>query len=227
MHTLALRAAGPCGLFGSRAAECGGRRSLDLRLSEDPRQHDRRGHRRDSAQHHRRKRYSGLPSHRGEGTRPASVRPGAPLAVADQSELELREVLAKTLDARVDVGGAAEIRNTLADRGDPVVWSALVEFGLPGLSLDESRGGAGAPARSALCRARGSGQGAGTNSVGTQRDRSRYGRRGRRRRRSPNGSAGERPPRSRFRCDDGGWVTTGASLPVWDGRYAMRGSFPS
>ena len=44
----------------------------------------------------------GLPSHRGEGTRAAAVTPGAPLAVPEEDERELREVLAATLRAKVD-----------------------------------------------------------------------------------------------------------------------------
>ena len=88
----------------------------------------------------------GLPSHRGEGTRRAAVTPGAPLALSDASEIELREVLAKALQSRVDV--EVLLSPTYSSNGaGSAVWSALTEFGLPGLAVDESLGGADAPPR--------------------------------------------------------------------------------
>jgi alkylation response protein AidB-like acyl-CoA dehydrogenase len=88
----------------------------------------------------------GLPSHRGEGTRRAEVTPGAPLALGDASEIELREVLAKALQSRVDVEALLNTKASSNGAGS-AVWSALTEFGLPGLAVDESLGGAGAPPR--------------------------------------------------------------------------------
>src|ERR1700747_102514 len=72
----------------------------------------------------------GLPSHRGEGTRAAAVTPGAPLAVPEEDERELREVLAATLRAKVDVAKLLDRRRPV-DAAEPEVWSALTEFGLP------------------------------------------------------------------------------------------------
>ncbi|WP_459953027.1 acyl-CoA dehydrogenase family protein, partial [Mycobacterium avium] len=86
------------------------------------------------------------PSHRGEGTRAAAVAPGAPLAVPEEDERELREVLSATLRAKVDVAALLD-RKRPVDAFDIDVWSALVEFGLPGLAVDESLGGAGARPR--------------------------------------------------------------------------------
>jgi len=145
MHALALRAAGPRGMLGSRApgAVDGGRWTygyLNTRASTIGA---------GTAEIQRNtiaESVLGLPSHREEGTRSAAIRPGAPLAVADQSESEVREVLAKALDARVNVDALLDPKRT-GDGGDSAVWSALVEFGLPGLALDESLGGAGAPPR--------------------------------------------------------------------------------
>ncbi|MGA9490970.1 MAG: acyl-CoA dehydrogenase family protein, partial [Mycobacterium sp.] len=88
----------------------------------------------------------GLPSHRGEGTRAAAVTPGAPLAAPEEDERDLREVLAATLQAKVDETALLD-RKRPVDAAEPEVWSALVEFGLPGLAVDESLGGAGARPR--------------------------------------------------------------------------------
>ncbi len=145
MHTLALRAAGPHATLGSRApgAVDGGRWTygyLKTRASTIGA---------GTAEIQRNtiaESVLGLPSHRGEGTRSAAVVPGAPLAVSDESESELREVLAKALDARVSLDALLDTERAV-DAADPAVWSALVEFGLPGLALGESLGGAGAPPR--------------------------------------------------------------------------------
>jgi len=84
MHILALRAAGPYGVLGSRArhAADGGRWTygyLKTRASTIGA---------GTAEIQRNtiaESVLGLPSHRGEGVRTASIRPGAPLAVADQT----------------------------------------------------------------------------------------------------------------------------------------------
>ncbi|MGV0791180.1 acyl-CoA dehydrogenase family protein [Mycolicibacterium sp. XJ1819] len=93
----------------------------------------------------------GLPSHRGENTRTAAVVPGAPLAVADDDERELRAVLAQAVEAGVDTAALLD-RARPIDAWDRHAWSVLVEFGLPGLAADESLGGAGARPR-LLCAA--------------------------------------------------------------------------
>lgn len=88
----------------------------------------------------------GLPSHRGEGRRDAAVVPGAPLAVADEDERQLRDVLAQTLRSRVHAAALLDPKRP-HDAWDPTAWASLVEFGLPGLAVDEALGGAGARPR--------------------------------------------------------------------------------
>lgn len=214
LHTLALRAAGPYGMLGSRATHAvdGGRWTygyLKTRASTIGA---------GTAEIQRNtiaEAVLGLPSHRGEGARSANVAPGAPLAVADQSESELREVLGKALEARVDVGALLDPKRA-SYKGDSAVWSALVEFGLPGLSLDESLGGAGAPPRllyaaieeaaKALAPtplvpsviALGTAVAAGADAVVKR-------------------IAAGAPGAFVVPLDDAGWVTRGARLPRWDG----------
>lgn len=145
LHALALRALGPRAVLGSRAAIAadGGRWTYGYLMSRATTIGA------GTAEIQRNtiaETVLGLPSHRGEKTRDAAVVPGTPLALPDDDERELRGVLAKALDACVDVG-------TLLDRSRPIgswdrrAWSALVEFGLPGLAADESLGGAGARPR--------------------------------------------------------------------------------
>jgi acyl-CoA dehydrogenase len=221
MHTLALRAAGPRGMLGSRAAGAvdGGRWTygyLKTRASTIGA---------GTAEIQRNTiavSVLGLPSHRGEGARSASVRPGAPLAAADQ-ESELREVLAKVLDAHVNVEALLDPKRA-ADSGDPAVWSALVEFGLPGLALDESCGGAGAPPRLLYAAVEEAAKALAPTplvpsvialdvavAAGADRIAERI--------------AGGAPAALAIPLDDGGWVTTGARLPDWDGG-AVSGHLP-
>jgi alkylation response protein AidB-like acyl-CoA dehydrogenase len=145
MHVLALRAAGPYAALGSRAPDAvdNGRWTFGYLMSRATTigagtAEIQRNTIAESV--------LGLPSHRGEGTRPAAVTPGAPLAVPEEDERELREVLAATLRAKVDVA-ALLVRKRPVDAAEPEIWSALVEFGLPGLTVDESLGGAGARPR--------------------------------------------------------------------------------
>ncbi|MCW2550422.1 MAG: acyl-CoA dehydrogenase [Mycobacterium sp.] len=145
MHALALRAVGPCAVLGSRAADAvdGGRWTFGYLMSrattigagtaEIQRNTIAEG-------------VLGLPSHRGDGTRSAAIRPGDPLAVPDEDERELRQALAETLAATVDVTTLLD-RKSPIDAAEPAVWSALVGFGLPGLSVTESLGGGGARPR--------------------------------------------------------------------------------
>src|ERR1700712_5388351 len=102
MHALALRAVGPYAALGSRAPDAvdGGRWTFGYLMSrattigagtaEIQRNTIAEGG-------------LGLPSHRGDGTRSAAIRPGDPLAVPDEDERELRQALAETLAATVDV----------------------------------------------------------------------------------------------------------------------------
>jgi acyl-CoA dehydrogenase len=145
MHALALRAVGPYAALGSRAPDAvdNGRWTFGYLMSRATTigagtAEIQRNTIAESV--------LGLPSHRGEGTRAAAVTPGAPLAVPDEDERELREVLAATLRAAVDVSALLD-RKRAIDATEPAVWSALVDFGLPGLAVAESLGGGGARPR--------------------------------------------------------------------------------
>jgi acyl-CoA dehydrogenase len=145
MHTLALRALGPYAALGSRAPDAidKGRWTFGYLMSRATTIGA------GTAEIQRNtiaETVLGLPSHRGERTRKAAVTPGAPLAVAQEDERELREVLAKALEARVDMRALLDVKRPFDGRDD-AVWSALVAFGLPGLAVDESLGGAGARPR--------------------------------------------------------------------------------
>jgi acyl-CoA dehydrogenase len=145
MHALALRAAGPYAALGSRAPDAvdNGRWTFGYLMSRATTigagtAEIQRNTIAESV--------LGLPSHRGEGTRAAAVTPGAPLAAPEEDERDLREVLAATLQAKVDESALLDRKRPI-DAAEPQVWSALVEFGLPGLAVDESLGGAGAQPR--------------------------------------------------------------------------------
>jgi acyl-CoA dehydrogenase len=145
MHALALRAAGPYAALGSRAPNAvdNGRWTFGYLMSRATTigagtAEIQRNTIAESV--------LGLPSHRGEGTRAAAVAPGAPLAAPEGDERELREVLAATLQAKVDEAALLDRKRPI-DAAEPEVWSALTEFGLPGLAVDESLGGAGARPR--------------------------------------------------------------------------------
>lgn len=145
MHALALRAVGPYAALGSRAPDAvdGGRWTFGYLMSRATTigagtAEIQRNTIAESV--------LGLPSHRGEKTRPAAVVPGAPLAVPEDDERELREVLSAALHAKVDVTTLLDRKRPI-DASEPAVWSALVEFGLPGLAVAESLGGGGARPR--------------------------------------------------------------------------------
>ena len=145
MHALALRAAGPHAALGSRApaAVDNGRWTFGYLMSRATTigagtAEIQRNTIAESV--------LGLPSHRGESTRAAAVRPGAPLAVPEEDERELRDALAEALRATVDVDVLLDRKRPI-DAGESTVWSALVEFGLPGLAVAESLGGGGARPR--------------------------------------------------------------------------------
>lgn len=88
----------------------------------------------------------GLPSHRGEGTRPAVVVPGRPLTPPDEDEAALREVLSKALAAHTGTEQLLSWASKTADY-DIGLWDELIRFGLPGLALPEELGGSGADLR--------------------------------------------------------------------------------
>jgi alkylation response protein AidB-like acyl-CoA dehydrogenase len=145
IHALALRAAGPYAALGSRAPDAvdNGRWTFGYLMSRATTigagtAEIQRNTIAESV--------LGLPSHRGEGTRAAAVTPGAPLAAPEEDERDLREVLAATLRATVDETALLDRKRPI-DAAEPQVWSALVEFGLPGLAVDEYLGGAGARPR--------------------------------------------------------------------------------
>jgi acyl-CoA dehydrogenase len=93
----------------------------------------------------------GLPSHRGEGTRPAVVTPGRPLAQPEEDEAALRDVLSKALATSTSTEELLGWATKPADY-DIGLWDELVKFGLPGLAVPESLDGGGASLR-LLCAA--------------------------------------------------------------------------
>jgi alkylation response protein AidB-like acyl-CoA dehydrogenase len=222
MHALALRAVGPYAALGSRAPDAvdNGRWTFGYLMSrattigagtaEIQRNTIAEG-------------VLGLPSHRGEGARAAAGVPGAPLAVPEDDERELREVLAGALRAKVDMAA-------LLDRKRPIgaserdVWSALVEFGLPGLAVDESLGGGGARPRllyAAIEEAAKALAPAPLVATVTALDVAvQCGAKALVQRIT----AGA-PASFAVSLGDGGWVTSGPELPVWDGD-ALDGVVP-
>lgn len=88
----------------------------------------------------------GLPSHRGEGTRPAAVAPGRPLTQPDEDEAALRDVLGKAFASRTSTEQLLSWGPKTADY-DIGLWDELVKFGLPGLAVPEELGGGGAGTR--------------------------------------------------------------------------------
>ncbi|EUA35939.1 acyl-CoA dehydrogenase, N-terminal domain protein [Mycobacterium avium subsp. avium 2285 (R)] len=145
LHAVALRALGPHAALGSRADDAvdGGRWTYGYLMSRATTigAGTAEIQRNTIAEN-----VLGLPSHRGEGTRPAAVEPGSPLAVADLTEAELRKVLATALQGRVALESLLSPKRPF-DAQEPEVWSALVDFGLPGLAVNEEYGGSGAPPR--------------------------------------------------------------------------------
>jgi alkylation response protein AidB-like acyl-CoA dehydrogenase len=145
MHALALRAVGPYAALGSRAPDAvdNGRWTFGYLMSRAT------SIGAGTAEIQRNtiaESVLGLPSHRGEATRAATVTPGAPLAVPEEDERELREVLAQTLQAAVDISALLDRKRAIG-AAEPAVWTALVDFGLPGLAVAESLGGGGARPR--------------------------------------------------------------------------------
>ena len=222
MHALALRAVGPHAALGSRAPDAvdNGRWTFGYLMSRATTigagtAEIQRNTIAESV--------LGLPSHRGEGTRAAAVTPGAPLAVPEEDERELREVLAEALRATVDVATLLD-RKRPVDAAEPAVWQALVEFGLPGLAVAESLGGGGARPRllfAAIEEAAKALTPAPLVASVTALDvavqcgaKDVIGRI----------TAGA-PAAFAVPLHDGGWVTTGAELPEWNGT-ALNGVVP-
>jgi acyl-CoA dehydrogenase len=214
LHALALRAAGPYAALGSRAAGAvdGGRWTYGYLMSRATTIGA------GTAEIQRNtiaETVLGLPSHRGEGTRSASGPAGAPLLISDPNETTLREVLSKALATVVDLESVLAER--ASDSGvDRAVWSALTDFGLPGLSVDESLGGAGAAPRVLYAAIEEAAKALSPAplvptvialevavAVGAAPLA----------RRVTSGAAAA----FAVSLDDGGWVTDGRALPTWDG----------
>lgn len=150
LHALALRTAGPHGALGSRASAAidNGRwtfgylmcRATTIGAGTAEIQRNAIA-----------ESVLGLPSHRGEGRRAAAIEPGTPLAVSDPDEQQLRDYLTESLRTQPDIAALLN-RTRPVDATDQRLWSVLVEFGLPGLAVDETLGGAGA-SRRLLCAA--------------------------------------------------------------------------
>jgi alkylation response protein AidB-like acyl-CoA dehydrogenase len=222
MHALALRAAGPHAALGSRAPEAvdGGRWTFGYLMSRATTigagtSEIQRNTIAESV--------LGLPSHRGENTRVAAVTPGEPLAVPEEDERELRDVLAATLEARVDVATLLD-RKRPVDATESVVWSALVDFGLPGLAVAESMGGGGARPRllyAAIEEAAKALAAAPLVPTVTALDVAVHcGAKALVQRIADGATAAFAVP-----LDDGGWVTGGQELPEWNGS-ALDGVVP-
>lgn len=214
MHTLALRAAGPFAALGSRAPSAmdDGRWTFGYLMSRATTigagtAEIQRNAIAESV--------LGLPSHRGEGSRSAVVAPGAPLAVAEEDERDLRAVLAKVLDAGVEVASLLD-RNREVAATDTELWLSLVEFGLPGLAVHESFGGGGARPRLLYAAIEEVGRALApvplvptvialnvAVEVGATTVAERI---------AAGASAAFAVP-----LDDAGWVTVGPGLPLWDG----------
>ncbi|TDH52882.1 acyl-CoA dehydrogenase [Mycobacterium eburneum] len=222
MHRLALRASGPHAALGSRSTDAldGGRWTYGYLMSRATTigAGTAEIQRNTIAEN-----VLGLPSHRGEGTRPPAAVVGSPLAVADADEAELREVLAKALNATVDITALLDRRRPI-DQDDSRTWSTLTEFGLPGLAADEAIGGAGAPPRLLYAAIEEAGKAlAATALVPTvcaldlttavQADDV-----------SRRITAGARATVA-IALSDEGWVTSGVALPVYDGT-TVRGVIP-
>lgn len=119
MHALALRAVGPHAALGSRAPDAvdGGRWTFGYLMSRATTigagtSEIQRNTIAESV--------LGLPSHRGEKTRAAAVVAGAPLAVPEDDERELRAVLGAALRSKVDVTSLLD-RKRPADTAEPEV----------------------------------------------------------------------------------------------------------
>ncbi|MDT5100791.1 MAG: hypothetical protein QOC76_4528 [Mycobacterium sp.] len=222
MHALALRAVGPHAALGSRAAAAidKGRWTFGYLMSRATTigagtAEIQRNTIAESV--------LGLPSHRGEGSRAAAVVPGAPLAVADEDERELRDVLSQTLRARVDVETLLDPKRA-HDACDSAAWSALVEFGLPGLAVDEALGGEGARPQLLYAAIEEAGKALApvplvatvtalgvAVAVGAKEAAQRI--------------AAGAPAAFAVPLDDSGWLTAGPELPEWDGER-LSGSVP-
>ncbi|WP_197516406.1 acyl-CoA dehydrogenase family protein, partial [Mycobacterium sp. E2497] len=222
LHALALRAAGPHGALGSRASGAidKGRWTFGYLMSRATTigagtAEIQRNTIAESV--------LGLPSHRGDGRRPAVVEPGAPLAALDPDEQQLRDALAESLRAHADVEALLD-RARLVDATDHQLWSALVEFGLPGLAVDEPLGGAGASRRLLYAAIEEAGYAIAPVPLVptvTALDVVVAVRAGTTAKRIVAGTTAA----FAVPLHDTGWLTTGPALPEWDGRR-LAGAIP-
>jgi alkylation response protein AidB-like acyl-CoA dehydrogenase len=143
--------------------------------------------------------------------------------VPEDDERELREVLAGALRAKVDTAALLDRKRPIAAT-ERDVWSALVDFGLPGLAVDESLGGGGARPRllyAAIEEAAKALAPAPLVSTVTALDVAvQCGAKALVQRITAGTPASFTVP-----LGDDGWVTSGPELPVWDG-VALDGVVP-
>ncbi|KAA0110042.1 acyl-CoA dehydrogenase [Mycolicibacterium sp. P9-22] len=222
LHALALRAAGPYGALGSRAAAAvdGGRWTYGYLMSRATTIGA------GTAEIQRNtiaEAVLGLPSHRGEGTRPPSVSAGTPLLITDPNEAALRAALSEALASVVDL--EALLAGRAPSGGvDRAAWSALTTFGLPALSIDESVGGARASARMLYAAIEETAKALASTplvptvvtlevalAAGATTIASRI---------ASGTTAAFAVP-----LDDNGWITAGGDLPSWDGER-LNGAVP-
>ncbi|MFT4124709.1 MAG: acyl-CoA dehydrogenase family protein [Gordonia sp. (in: high G+C Gram-positive bacteria)] len=146
LHRLALRLTGPAAMLGNRSpgALDGGRWSFGYLMS---RATTIGAGTAEIQRNALAEVVLGLPSHRGEGQRSPAVPPGRPLAPPDDDESAVRRAVGAAVRAQTDVEAILA-----GDHDATETWRALVDFGLPGLSVPEEHGGGGASIR-LLCAA--------------------------------------------------------------------------
>ncbi|WP_067650776.1 acyl-CoA dehydrogenase family protein [Nocardia harenae] len=145
LHRLALRLTGPGAVAGSRA-ECavdGGRWGYGYLMSRATTIGA------GTAEIQRNtiaEKVLGLPSHRDDVVRAVPVAPGRPQTAPEPEEAALRATLARLLAPHTTTERLLSWTFEQADY-DIGLWDELVGFGLPGLAVPETHGGAGAALR--------------------------------------------------------------------------------
>ena len=221
MHALALRAAGPRAALGSRAPDAidSGRWTFGYLMSRATTigagtSEIQRNTIAESV--------LGLPSHRGErqGCRDHSWR-SAGGARGGRARIACRA--RGNLRAKVHVEALVDRKRPI-DAVESTVWSALVEFGLPGLAVAESLGGGGARPRLLHAAIEEAAKALAAvplvSTVAALEVAVRSGAKALVQRISEGATAAFVVP-----LDDGGWVTSGPTLPEWNGS-ALTGVVP-